>query len=253
MFKDSKYTKWYFQIISDAVLRNSGDELHHIIPKSLGGLDKPRNLVSLTFREHFIVHLLLTKMPVEAAHRWKMYFALTCFMTRGTKVIGNRRFEQCKRISKKIPRQPWNKGIPHSAVTKEKLRLINLGKKQSLETIQKRKASMRATFDSGLYTPNPLPSEVLRERYFALNCGKKMAEGRKSSLRWRESVSTPESREKRMINSPKRKIVIIDGVEYPSIRSAARILKEPYSKIRQKSLHPPQLNLQPSSNLQSEA
>ena len=37
-------------------------ELHHILPKSLGGLDIKENLVLLTAREHYIAHLLLYAM-----------------------------------------------------------------------------------------------------------------------------------------------------------------------------------------------
>jgi hypothetical protein len=44
------------------VLENEYFENHHILPKSLGGLDCSDNLVRLTGREHFIAHLLLTKI-----------------------------------------------------------------------------------------------------------------------------------------------------------------------------------------------
>jgi len=37
-------------------------EKHHIIPKSLGGSDKKINLVNLTLKEHYIIHLLLVKI-----------------------------------------------------------------------------------------------------------------------------------------------------------------------------------------------
>jgi len=37
-------------------------EEHHIIPRCLGGTDDKDNLVKLTAKEHFICHLLLTKM-----------------------------------------------------------------------------------------------------------------------------------------------------------------------------------------------
>lgn len=47
-------------------------ELHHIIPKSIGGSDFPDNLVLLTGREHFIAHLLLTKIHKNP----KMNYAL---------------------------------------------------------------------------------------------------------------------------------------------------------------------------------
>ena len=38
---------------------NEYQELHHILPKSMGGSDALDNLVFLTAREHFIVHALL--------------------------------------------------------------------------------------------------------------------------------------------------------------------------------------------------
>ena len=37
-------------------------ELHHILPRCLGGTDEPENLVRLTAREHFIAHRLLSKI-----------------------------------------------------------------------------------------------------------------------------------------------------------------------------------------------
>jgi hypothetical protein len=37
-------------------------EIHHIIPRCLGGSDDKYNLVELTAREHFIAHLLLLKI-----------------------------------------------------------------------------------------------------------------------------------------------------------------------------------------------
>jgi hypothetical protein len=71
-FLQNKYTKWYFNIISNAQNRDISDyfEKHHIIPKSLGGSNKQANLVNLTAREHFICHWLLTKMTIgDARHK----------------------------------------------------------------------------------------------------------------------------------------------------------------------------------------
>ena len=67
MFLENKYSRCYFSIISqaqqDVNSRFEGRyEKHHIIPKSMGGSDLPGNLVKLTPREHFVCHLLLTKM-----------------------------------------------------------------------------------------------------------------------------------------------------------------------------------------------
>ena len=62
MFLDNKYYKWYKELTSkqDRSLE-CYTEKHHIIPKSMGGLDTKENLVVLTAREHYIAHLLLTK------------------------------------------------------------------------------------------------------------------------------------------------------------------------------------------------
>lgn len=58
------YKKIYNNIIENR-LQNKFDgytERHHIIPKSLGGLDNKENLVELSAREHFICHYLLIKI-----------------------------------------------------------------------------------------------------------------------------------------------------------------------------------------------
>lgn len=61
---DNKYTKWYHKIIENSKIRNlsGGFEKHHIIPKSLGGSNMQHNIAKLTPREHFVCHMLLTKM-----------------------------------------------------------------------------------------------------------------------------------------------------------------------------------------------
>lgn len=84
MYLTNKYTKWYKNIIAKAqerVNQNGYFEKHHIIPRSLGGTDDPSNLVKLTAKEHFICHLLLTKM-VTGVHKRSMYYA-SYMMVRG--------------------------------------------------------------------------------------------------------------------------------------------------------------------------
>lgn len=80
IFINNKYTQWYYAIITNArtVTRTGYLEKHHIIPRSLGGDDSTDNLVKLTAREHFICHLLLTKM-VSGPSRFKMLSAVTKF------------------------------------------------------------------------------------------------------------------------------------------------------------------------------
>ncbi len=77
MYLQNKYTLWYNQIIFAAQTRETllcdYIESHHIIPKSLGGTNDPDNLVQLTSREHFVCHLLLTKMVTGKAKRSMSY------------------------------------------------------------------------------------------------------------------------------------------------------------------------------------
>lgn len=82
MFNDSKYTKWYYQLMTKAdsrlIRKTKGHHIHHIIPSSLGGSDESANKVLLTHDEHFIAHLLLMKMT-SGKDRSKMAFALKRF------------------------------------------------------------------------------------------------------------------------------------------------------------------------------
>lgn len=77
LFLQNKYTSWYFSIINKAKERATEGytEKHHIVPKTLGGKNNKSNIVILTAREHFICHLLLTKMLIDD-DRHKMVYAL---------------------------------------------------------------------------------------------------------------------------------------------------------------------------------
>ena len=62
---EGKYTNWYFNIVNECKVsppQNVYTERHHIVPECLGGSDDDSNMVALTAKQHFICHLLLTKM-----------------------------------------------------------------------------------------------------------------------------------------------------------------------------------------------
>jgi hypothetical protein len=91
LFIDNKYTRWYFDIIQNAQSRTLDSAIytedHHIIPRSFfkdrleGNPDIPENLVTLTAREHFICHWLLTKMTT-GVYRQKMTAACLLMTSR---------------------------------------------------------------------------------------------------------------------------------------------------------------------------
>jgi hypothetical protein len=60
---NNKYKVWHDNIIARGKNRvlTCYTEKHHIIPKCLGGSNNEDNLVRLTAKEHFIVHMLLCK------------------------------------------------------------------------------------------------------------------------------------------------------------------------------------------------
>jgi len=77
MILKNKYTKFYYSLINkrkdespEGIIEN-----HHIIPKCLGGSNEVENIVKISPREHFVCHLLLTKMTIGEDKR-KMHWAL---------------------------------------------------------------------------------------------------------------------------------------------------------------------------------
>lgn len=68
------YEKIYKAIVENrkSIKFDGYTELHHIIPRSLGGSNDKDNLVALSAREHFICHLLLVKIHKNTSGYYKM-------------------------------------------------------------------------------------------------------------------------------------------------------------------------------------
>ena len=69
------YQKLYDAIIQDAIESPKPEqykELHHIVPKCLGGSDDKENIVELTARQHYLAHWLLYKIhrSSKLVHAW---------------------------------------------------------------------------------------------------------------------------------------------------------------------------------------
>lgn len=114
MYLQNKYTHWYYNIIQHAQKRLLSEsvyvEKHHIIPRSLSGNNSKLNIVNLTAREHFICHLLLTKMTTGNA-MYKMIHALN--MITNIKNIGKGRYVPSSRIYEYV-RKCHNEAIKNS-------------------------------------------------------------------------------------------------------------------------------------------
>lgn len=95
MFNNSKYSKWYFELIESRrnMIRNCFVEVHHIVPKCLGGTNDSVNLVGLTPREHYICHRLLLEMVDAPNEKRKMAYALIAMGRMNSKKKCHRRVD----------------------------------------------------------------------------------------------------------------------------------------------------------------
>lgn len=131
MYLQNKYTRWYCTIVQRAQTRvlskNTYAEKHHIIPRSLGGNDSVENLVRLTAKEHFICHLLLTKMT-EGKSKMSMCYAAWQM----THINGRPRHNACSRTYEYLRKalSESYKGVPKTFIWWS-------GKKHTQETLLK--------------------------------------------------------------------------------------------------------------------
>jgi hypothetical protein len=168
MYLQNKYTRIYFSIIDDAKNRilDGYQERHHIIPQSLGGSNDKDNIVSLTAREHFICHLLLTKM-VEGKSKSKMYQAswmMASTVGRGQNryKVNNRTYEflRLKMSEVKKSTTTWNKGVSPSEETRLKLRAASLDKLVKSGKMSIKEAEQKKTLPLlPIGSPRPRPKK----------------------------------------------------------------------------------------------
>lgn len=151
MFNQNKYTRIYYAIIERSRNRilEGYSEKHHVIPQSLGGANDPHNIVTLTAREHFICHLLLTKM-VDGNNKSKMYQAAwmmaSCVGKNQERYnINNRLYEKLKFNMSAIKKSmsTWNKGITPKDETRLKLRAASISKLVETGKITQNEANYR--------------------------------------------------------------------------------------------------------------
>ena len=127
MFIENKYKSWHDSIIKKALNRKLSGylEKHHILPKSLGGSDNKDNLVELTAKEHFIVHMLLCKFTKGLARRSMLY----AFKAMSYYKKDGRDYKINSRIAKQLRSE-----LKFSDEHIENLRKKKLGRKIPIET-----------------------------------------------------------------------------------------------------------------------
>lgn len=126
------YSKIYNRLIETAQTRfgpvASYTEVHHIIPRCMGGNNNSSNLVVLTPEEHYVAHLLLMKMHPNNEKLVYAAFMMTVGEHRNNKLYG---WLKRKRFEKPMPdttrlkikaKRALQVMSPRSEETKQKMR-----------------------------------------------------------------------------------------------------------------------------------
>ena len=131
------YKKIYDQLISRAQHRVLAaglyTENHHIIPRCVGGDNSKENIVPLLAEEHYIAHLLLTKIYPQSSG---LVFAANMMANRNNKTYSWVKKRFASENSEK------HRGLRHSNDSKEKMRAARIGVAKSSshkENIRKQK------------------------------------------------------------------------------------------------------------------
>lgn len=186
VYLQNKYTRWYNNIIEQAKNRQLANnvyrEKHHIVPRSIGGQDDPENLVFLTAREHFVCHLLLTKMTTGLAKRSMAYAAwrMTMLDGRSRYVPSSKIYEYMKKnlsicykgVKKK---SVWWKDKKHTPATLEKQSMKKRGENNPMWGRQQTAAARQSIKEKQQGIPKP--------KFFCATCDKWIG-GKSNYLRW---------------------------------------------------------------------
>ena len=166
---NNKYQKWYDQLIENARNRTIEGyvEVHHIVPKSLGGTDDESNLVKLTAREHLVAHMLLPRFVENKIPMWQ---ALWCMVHMGEVKLTGRLYEQVKIEYRGICKsRKGRKGKKKSPETCAKISAAKTGRKHSPETCAKISAALKGVKKSPELSLSVKPLEQLTEHLNLFN------------------------------------------------------------------------------------
>lgn len=167
-FNNSKYTKWYMNIVQQPNLKeNVYSEVHHIIPRCMGGSDEKSNLVRLSYRQHFIAHMLLPRMVDNPSNQRKMWFALSRMTRRNNLVkLSSRQAQMCREAAHQAM-----KGRVVSESTKQKNREVRATQLKDLDYLERWKEGLsNRTWPEGHHQSNAFKAQqTIKERYGASN------------------------------------------------------------------------------------
>ncbi len=188
---------------------------HHIIPRHMGGTDDPSNLIELTIEEHAEAHRILFEQHGNIRDK----IAWLCLAGRG---------KEAEPYRIKLANDGFQKFLSDpqkSTKWKEKIAKSITGKKRTEESIKKQSETTKELYRTGQIKPPELTDErreMLKTNFEKFGCANKMADGRKNSQKWRESVTSEASKLVKSEADPRSQRISINGVIYPSVRRAVK-------------------------------
>ena len=129
-FQYNRYLKFIDSLKCQAI--DGYCEVHHIVPKSMGGSNAKENLINLTPRQHYIAHWMLWKALGGVAGR--SFFMMSNFGKYGkvnAKTYGLVRADYSEQVKIQMAVRP-NRPV-FTPEHREKLRQAKLGRKLSAE------------------------------------------------------------------------------------------------------------------------
>jgi len=198
IFINNKYKVWHDKIIARANNRTleGYKEVHHIIPKSCGGSNDKDNIVNLTAREHYIIHLLLPYCTSgNAKHKMLNAFIFMTSKSRFCKrdyKIHSRVYQKLRsefaaslkgrRLTPewkaKISKTLTGTKLPES--TRRKISLANMGR----EVSEKNKLALSIRSIGNKYNLGKKTSLETKRKLSIINTGKKHTEEAKAKIKY---------------------------------------------------------------------
>jgi hypothetical protein len=250
------YERIYNQIIERAKNRIlvGYKETHHIIPRCMGGTNEKDNLVDLTAREHFMCHLLLTRIhPTHKGLRlaiWNMCNTKRSYQGRykpngrlyemirteyrehikgeNHPSYGRKNSDEVKQKMSEIAKERFKnnsgtfKGRTHSEETRKKLSDNMKGKAQSNHQKERVKESLTGTKwyhkpDGTNLRAFPNDPKIIEEGWLHGRFGGKSISDKANKVKEKKY-------EGKKLPSTSNKRCSIDGVEFESAKAAADFL-----------------------------
>jgi FtsZ-interacting cell division protein YlmF len=199
---NSFYLKRYEKLINHCTSNptiSEDYETHHIIPKCLGGSDDENNLIKLSTRHHFLAHWMLWKAYMTFGLA-KAFFLMS--------VLNKNHLGRKRRINSRTY------ALLKSHKSKMQSELNSL---RWTDTIWAEKQS--AILSAAASTPKE--KERRSKNALKYNAIYKEKRSKEHTVRWQNEEWANMVSQRMKDASTKRKIIIVDNIEYPSAQPVA--------------------------------